>query len=271
MPPLVLRTILKKFLIVLSCAVAVCFSATLALAQHTGVRTGGAPIYTPTPPISRVPISSAPIIRAPIVQPPMVHAPIIRAPVAYAPITTPRIPMGPTAGAIGVVGFRPPWHPIRRFPPAFIVYHSAFFPGGPFWGSNSCWWATCDLFWPWPVGYTTVSSPAPTNYVSQVYETTVNVYGQEREDFPQLFLKDGTILSVTDYWVVDGQLHFMMMEGNGMKPAEHVIPFDALDLQTTVDANTQRGFRFMLRNEPFEQYVRDHPEGPPPIVTSPRE
>lgn len=107
--------------------------------------------------------------------------------------------------------------------------------------------------------------------MSQVYETTVNVYGQEREDFPQLFLKDGTILSVTDYWVVDGQLHFMMMEENGMKPAEHVIPFDALDLQTTVDANTQRGFRFMLRNEPFEQYVRDHPEGPPPIVTSPRE
>ena len=48
-----------------------------------------------------------------------------------------------------------------------------------------------------------------------------------------------------------------------MKPEEQVIPFDELDLQKTVDVNTNRGFRFMLRNEPFEQYVRDHPEGPP--------
>ncbi len=81
------------------------------------------------------------------------------------------------------------------------------------------------------------------------------------------FLKDGTILNVTDYWLIDDQLHFAMIEENGTKPAERVIPFDALDLQTTVDANARRGFRFTLRNEPFEQYVRDHPESPTPIVT----
>jgi hypothetical protein len=271
MPPLVLRPVLKKFLIVLSCAVPVFVATTLALAQHTSVPAGRGAVHTSAPPISRVPISSAPIVRAPIVQAPMVHTPIIHVPVVYTPITTPRIPMGASAGAIGVVGFRPPWRPIRRFPPAFIIYQSAFVPGGPFWGSNPCWWATCDLFWSWPLGYTTVSSPGPTNYVSQVNENTVYVYGEEREDFPELFLKDGTILNVTDYWVVDGQLHFTMIGGNGMKPAEHVIPFDTLDLQTTIDANTQRGFRFMLRNEPYEQYLRDHPEGPPPIVTSPRE
>jgi hypothetical protein len=79
------------------------------------------------------------------------------------------------------------------------------------------------------------------------------------------------ILNVTDYWLVDDQLHFTMIEEDGTKPAEHVIPLDALDLQTTVDANTQRGFRVMLRNEPFEQYVRDHPESPPPVVTPPHE
>jgi hypothetical protein len=83
-------------------------------------------------------------------------------------------------------------------------------------------------------------------------------------------LKDGTILSVTDYWVVDGQLHFTMIEESGTKPTEHVVPFDALDLQTTVDTNTRRGFRFMLRNEPIQQYLRDHPEGPPPTVRLPR-
>jgi hypothetical protein len=99
----------------------------------------------------------------------------------------------------------------------------------------------------------------------------VYVYGEEREDLPQLFLKDGTVLNVTDYWLVDDQLHFTMIEEEGGKPAEHMIPFDALDLQKTVDVDTGRGFRFMLRNEPLEQYVRDHPEGPPPVVTPPHE
>jgi hypothetical protein len=39
-----------------------------------------------------------------------------------------------------------------------------------------------------------------------------------------------------------------------------------LDLQKTVDSNTRRGFRFVLRDEPFEQYLRDHPDGAPPAV-----
>jgi hypothetical protein len=124
---------------------------------------------------------------------------------------------------------------------------------------NSCWLATCDLFWPWTLGYTTISSTGPTNYVFPVYETPVNVYGEGRVDLPQLILKDGTILNVTDYWLVDDQLHFAMIEDDSGKPVEHVIPFEALDLQTTIDVNTRRGFRFVLRNEPFEQYLRDHP------------
>jgi len=141
-----------------------------------------------------------------------------------------------------------------------LIYESPFLFDGPFWGLNSCWWATCDL------SYTTVSSPGATNYISQVNEAPVYVYGEEGPDLPQLFLKDGTILNVTDYWLVDDQLHFTMIEENDAKATEHVIPFDALDLQTTVDTNTRRGFRFMLRNEPVEQYLRDHPEGPPGVV-----
>jgi hypothetical protein len=55
----------------------------------------------------------------------------------------------------------------------------------------------------------------------------------------------------------------------GTKAEEQAVPFDELDLQKTVDVNTKRGFRFMLRDEPFEQYVHDHPEGPP-VVLSPQ-
>lgn len=256
MAPLVPRLIFKKFFIVVSCTLAVCVHATQALAQHPPVRAAGGVGHISVPPISHVPISSAPIVHAPIV---------------YAPISTPRIPVAPSAGALGTAGFRLPRRPIRPFPPVLFVYESPFLLGGPFLGLNSCWWANCDLFSSWTLGYTTVSSPGPTNYISEVYETPVDVCGEERPDLPQLFLKDGAILNVTDYWLVDDQLHFTTIEANDTKPAEHVIPFDALELQTTVDANTRRGFRFMLRNEPVEQYMRDHPEGPPPIVTPPPE
>jgi hypothetical protein len=194
---------------------------------------------------------------------------ITRPPMSYAPISTPRMPVAPYAGAVATFVPHPPRRPVHPFPPVFVVYQPPFFFGQPFWGWNSCGWADCGLFWP-ALSYTTVSSPGPINYVSPVYETSVNFYGEERQDLPQLFLNDGTILNVTDYWLVDNQLHFTMTEQNARKPAEHEIPFDALDLQTTVDANTQRGFRFVLRNEPFEQYVHDHPEGPPPVVTPPR-
>ncbi len=264
MSPLIRRSILKKILIGVSCALAICVSTTLALAQHPVGHPAGGAVHTYAPPISHVPISSPPIIHTPII-----HAPTIRAPIIYAP-SSPRIPVAPLAGSLGRAGFYLPRRPIHRFPPVLIIFESPALLGGPFWGLNSCWWATCDSFWSWPLGYTTVSSAGPANYISQTYETTVSVYGEERSDLPQLFLKDGTILNVTDYWLVDGQLHFTMIGESGTKPAEQVIPFDALDLQMTVDANTRRGFHFMLRNEPFEQYLRDHPDAPPSTITPPR-
>ena len=219
------------------------------------------------PPVAPVHVSPPPVFHAPVIQTPIMHAPVMYAPIA----TPPRHPIFLPAGTPGVATVRPPMRPIRPVPPSVLVYIPPFALGGPFWRFNLCWWATCDLFFPWTFGYTTVSSPGPTNYVSQVYETPVYVYGYEREDTPQLYLKDGTILNVTDYWVVDDQLHFTMIEQTGTKPAEQSIPFEALDLQKTVDANTAKGFRFVLRNEPFEKYLRDHPEGPPPDVVPPHE
>jgi hypothetical protein len=240
MAPGVRRSILKKFLIVVSCTLPVCVLTPLASAQYATGRTAGGEVHIAAPPVPHMSISPAPMI--------------------HPPISTPRISVASSVGQLGGVGFRSPRRPIRPFPPVLVVYESPFLLRRPFWGLNSCWWATCDLFGLWALGYTTVSSPGPTNYISQVYEAPVYVYGEEGPDLPQLFLKDGTVLNVTDYWLVDDQLHFAMMEEVGTKPEEHVIPFDALELQTTVDANTRRGFRFILRNEPFEQYLHDHPE-----------
>jgi hypothetical protein len=69
---------------------------------------------------------------------------------------------------------------------------------------------------------------------------------------------------VTDYWLVDGRIHFTILEEGGTKSVEHVVPFNELDLQRTIDVNTQRGFRFVLRNESLEQYLWDHPDSSPP-------
>ena len=80
----------------------------------------------------------------------------------------------------------------------------------------------------------------------------------------RLYLKDGTVYSVTDYWLVNGDLHFKTVEENGTKVVEQTIDFDRLDLQKTIDVNTQRGFRFVLRNEPLEQYLMDHPSSDTP-------
>jgi hypothetical protein len=232
--------------------------STLASAQHTAVPPVVHPPVAPmrvTPPIYR-----APVVQTPIIRPPIIHGP------AFMPPRS--VPVPPTR-SLGTSIVLPPvrtFRPIRPVAPVVYVYRPLFFFGDPFWRANSCFYANCNWYWPWTLGYTNVSSPGPVNYVAQVPERQVYVYGGEREDFPQLFLKDGTVLNVTDYWVVDGQLHFKQIEAIGQKPVEQSIPFAELDLQKTVDANTARGFRFVLRNEPVEEYVRHHPE-PPPALT----
>lgn len=235
-----------KAVLVVSCFLTFRAVTPSVFAQHAAPHSGAVPVHVSAPPIRNTPISTAPMIHAPISS----RMPIV----------------SPTRGELGTAGLRLPRRPIHPFPPVLVVYESPFLFSGPFWGWSSCWLTSCDLFWPWMLDYTTVSTLGPTDYVSQVYATPTYLYGEERPDLPQLFLKDGTILSVTDYWLIDDQLHFTMIEEEGGKPVEHVVPFEALDLKKTVDVNTRRGFRFMLRNEPVEQYLRDHPEGPPPVI-----
>jgi hypothetical protein len=252
------RSILINFSVVLLCLPL--FLTSKALAQHPGARVGGA---VPVPP---APIMHPPIYRAPVYQAPMYQPPIYRAP-SYAPIAAPRLSL-PYVHTSGILPVRPPG-PIRPFPPRYSVYVLPVFTT-PFWPFNYCWWKTCNQYWTSALIYNgaNIGQWNPPNYVvAPPSETRVYVYGQERPDVPQLFLKDGTILSVTDYWVVDGQLHFMLIEEDGIKPVEQVIPFDELDLQKTIDVNTQRGFHFLLRNEPLEQYMRDHPDGPPAALS----
>lgn len=222
-------------------------ASTRVLAQHPGTR------------VPTVPPVHAPAYRAPIYQPPIYNAP------NYAQPPAPRAWFAPSADAANVVIPRPPI-PIHPLPPRFRFYVFPV-PVTPLWPSSFCWWATCERFWTAPLLDNSIpfnnwnpwnSIPTPAAEPPQY-----NIFGAERPDLPQLFLKDGAVLFVNDYWVVDDQLHFTIIEDEGGTAAKHVVPFEQLDLQKTIDVNTQRGFRFLLRNEPF---VRDHPEGPPPAV-----
>ena len=201
------------------------------------------------------------------------------------PATPRRFPQPPAAG-FGTPGFHPQLIPPKRLPvprPTVITPVSPIFGypvifgrpplffglGAGFNGWNALWWQGCGPFsmWYWGCNAAPLYGYGFGNYLSgssESYEPPLPVYqplylysGQPRE-LVELYLKDGTVYEVTDYWVVNDELHFTTTEGD--KSVEHAIPFDELDLQKTVDVNTQRGFHFILRNEPIEQYLQDHPE-----------
>jgi hypothetical protein len=80
---------------------------------------------------------------------------------------------------------------------------------------------------------------------------------------PQLVFKDGTTYTVTDYWRVNDQLHFITIEEGGTKSVPHTVPFGNLDVQRTTDADATQGFRFVVRDEPIEQWLEHHAQHAP--------
>lgn len=86
-----------------------------------------------------------------------------------------------------------------------------------------------------------------------MYEYSEYLYGGEERDLVWLYLTDGTGYGVTDYWFVNDQVHFRTAEDDPSKaPSEHVIPYEKLDVQKTVYVNTHRGFRIVVRDEPWQ-------------------
>ena len=80
---------------------------------------------------------------------------------------------------------------------------------------------------------------------------------------PQLVFKNGTTYMVTDYWRVDDQLHFITIEEGGTKSVPHTVPFADLDVQRTTDADAAQGFRFLVRDEPIEEWLQHHAQHTP--------
>jgi len=240
--PVLPGSFLKKMVMTGACVGVCACCQPAALAQRVGGHVGGG-VHMSAPP--------RPMVR-----------PILRAPVAR-PMTAAGVPR------LGrPIGFR---HPFFFGPPFF---------GPPFYGYGanlafeSAFWLTCGPFWGWEAGCGGVPAfenyPSYPNYVmAPQVETRVYVYGAGRADLVKIFLKNETVFNVSDYWFVNGQMHFATAE-EGEKPTEQVLDMNEVDWQRTIDVNTRRGFRIVMRNEPWEQYLRDYPNETPPPVQPPK-
>ena len=153
------------------------------------------------------------------------------------------------------------------------------FVGVPFFGFgsfpyNSFWWSPCGYLGGWDFGCNsslTVPATGFENYVSvPAYVNPPYLYGDLEPEQVWLYLKDGTVYSVDDYWFVNGRVHFTVADEPGANPVEQVTDFDELDVQRTIDVNTHRGFRLVMRDAPWQKYMHDHPDLiPPPLAPPP--
>jgi hypothetical protein len=160
----------------------------------------------------------------------------------------------------------------------FLIFRRPLFIRAPLLWSwqafNSSWWLYCGPIWGWNSGCGDFFFSAPTteHYLAppMTYASPVYLYSLDGHQLVQLYLKDGTAYSVNDYWFVDKEIHFTMLDESGTKSVEQAIAFDDLDAQRTIDVNSRRGFRVVMRNEPLEQYLRDHPDLTPPLLQPPQ-
>lgn len=247
-----LKILARKMPFAAACLLALALlPATPALAQRIGRPRMGAPVSGRilTPRVAR-PFPSIPVPR-----PPMIIGPRFA---------------GPTPAGFG---FRRPFLPIFRRP----LFGRPFFAFGVF-PFTAYAWLECGAAWGWEFGcadwllyaYPPALQPSvapPLRYQNPVY--VYGAYGEREPELVELFFTDGTVVGVTDYWFVGDKIHFSVPEAGGTRPVEEVRDLDELDLQTTVDVNTRRGFRFVKRDEPMQQYLRDHPDTTPPLMQPP--
>jgi hypothetical protein len=81
-----------------------------------------------------------------------------------------------------------------------------------------------------------LGSPNTNPVTSNVADSTPTVL---------LYLKDGTMLAASDYWIAENKLHYLVNYGG-----ENTVEVDQVDLQRTVDENGKRGVKFWLKPSP---------------------
>jgi len=60
-----------------------------------------------------------------------------------------------------------------------------------------------------------------------------------------IYMKNGSVLTVRDYWMIDGDLHYILMSG-----VQRTVNLDLVDLPRTNTENAKSGVRFIFKSEP---------------------
>jgi hypothetical protein len=60
-----------------------------------------------------------------------------------------------------------------------------------------------------------------------------------------IYLKSGAVYTVRDYWMIDGELHFIQING-----AQRSVDLGQVDLPRTNTENAKSGVRFIYKSEP---------------------
>jgi hypothetical protein len=79
-----------------------------------------------------------------------------------------------------------------------------------------------------------------------------------------IYLKSGAVYTVRDYWMVDGELHFIQING-----AQHSVDLAQVDLPRTNTENAKSGVKFIYKSEPSVTAPEPNGNGMPPGANAP--
>jgi hypothetical protein len=83
-----------------------------------------------------------------------------------------------------------------------------------------------------------------------------------------IYMKNGSVLTVRDYWMIDGELHYILMSG-----VQRTVNLESVDLPRTNTENAKSGVKFIFKSEPSitapaqPEAEPGSPNGPPPAPT----
>jgi hypothetical protein len=79
-----------------------------------------------------------------------------------------------------------------------------------------------------------------------------------------IYLKSGAVYAVRDYWMIDGELHFILM--NGM---QNSLNLEQIDLPRTNTENVKSGVKFIYKSQPSITAPVPDGNGTPPGASEP--
>jgi hypothetical protein len=78
-----------------------------------------------------------------------------------------------------------------------------------------------------------------------------------------IYMKNGSVLTVRDYWMVDGELHYILVSG-----AQRAVNLEQVDLPRTNTENSKSGIKFIFKSEPSVNSP-DEPDAEPETPGAP--